>query len=118
MGSWAWRSSLAVKNSDCSARGPGLNSQPPHDSSYLSVIPFPGVLTPSHRHTCGHNTNAHKIKMNKIIFKIIKKENGNSIRASGPTSGCGWDHSVSGRQAVGGGSDDGLCAGLKVKAFP
>ena len=39
----------AVESTDCSSRGPRFNSQHPHNSTYLSVTPVPGDLTPSHR---------------------------------------------------------------------
>ena len=42
-------------------RGPGFNSQHSHGGSLLSVTPVPGLLMPSHRHTCTENINAHKI---------------------------------------------------------
>ena len=28
----------------------------------ISITPVPEVLTPSHRHTCRQNTNAHEVK--------------------------------------------------------
>jgi len=28
---WGWRDGPAVKSTDCSSRGPGFNSQQPHD---------------------------------------------------------------------------------------
>jgi hypothetical protein len=39
---------LGVKNTSCSSRGLGFNSQHPHGSSQLSVIPVPGNTTFSH----------------------------------------------------------------------
>lgn len=36
-----------VGNTCCSSRGPGFDSQPPHDGSQLSVSPAPGDLSPS-----------------------------------------------------------------------
>jgi hypothetical protein len=30
---WSWRDGSAVKNTDCSSRGPEFNSQQPHGSS-------------------------------------------------------------------------------------
>jgi hypothetical protein len=53
-----WRSGSEVKSTGYSSKGPGFNSQHPHDSSHLSVTPA------SHRHTCRQDTNAHKIKAN------------------------------------------------------
>jgi hypothetical protein len=53
----------------CSSRGPEFNSQHLHGSSQLSVTPVPGDRTASHRHTYSQNTNAYKIKINKIVFK-------------------------------------------------
>ena len=49
---WGWRDGSVLKNTDCSARGPGSNSQHPHGSSELCVTPVPEDLAPSHRHTC------------------------------------------------------------------
>jgi hypothetical protein len=46
-----------------------FNSQQTHGRSQLSVNCED--LTPSHRHTCRKNSNAHEIKI-----KIIKKEEG------------------------------------------
>lgn len=40
------------------------NLMDPQGSSQLSVMPVPGVLTPSYKHTCKKNTTAHKIKPN------------------------------------------------------
>jgi hypothetical protein len=40
-----------------------FNSYYPHGSSQLSVTPVPGNPTPSNRHTCRQNTNAHEIKI-------------------------------------------------------
>jgi hypothetical protein len=57
-----WRDGSVVKSTDCSSRGPEFNYQQSHGGSKLSAILFPGNLTPS-------NTNAHKIKVNKKIFK-------------------------------------------------
>jgi hypothetical protein len=37
----------------------------------LSVIPVPGDLTPSHRHTCRQNTNLYTIKVH-IFLKRLK----------------------------------------------
>jgi hypothetical protein len=53
---------------------PRFNSQHPHGSSHLSVTPVPGLLTPSHRHTCRQNTNKNKTK--KLYFKKWKTEYG------------------------------------------
>lgn len=36
-------------------------------TAHTRLIPDPGDLTPSYRHTCRLNTNAHEIKINKII---------------------------------------------------
>jgi hypothetical protein len=33
-----WRVGSAVRNTDCSSRGPEFNSQQPHDGSQLSVM--------------------------------------------------------------------------------
>lgn len=41
---WRWDGS-SVKNVGWSSREPGCDSQYPHDSSHLSVIPVPGDLT-------------------------------------------------------------------------
>jgi hypothetical protein len=41
-----------------------FKSQHPQGVSQLSVTPFPGNLTPSHRHTCSQNANKHKVKIN------------------------------------------------------
>jgi hypothetical protein len=57
------RDGSVVKSTGCCFRGPGFNSQQPHSNSHLSVTPVPGNLTPSQRHTCRRNTNAHKIKI-------------------------------------------------------
>ena len=34
---WGWRDGSAVKNTDCSSRGPEFKSQKPHDCSQPSV---------------------------------------------------------------------------------
>jgi hypothetical protein len=57
----------AAGSTDCSSRGPGFGFQHPRGGSQLSVGPVPGDLTPAHRHTFRQNTNAYKIKINKII---------------------------------------------------
>jgi hypothetical protein len=59
-----WRDGSAVKNTGCSSKGPGFNSQHPRGSSHLPVTPVPGDLMPSHRQTRRQNTNAHKVKIN------------------------------------------------------
>ena len=35
---WGWRDGSAVKSTDCSAGGPGFNSQQPHGGSQSSVV--------------------------------------------------------------------------------
>jgi hypothetical protein len=35
---WSWRDGSAVKSTDCSYRGPELNSQEPHSGSQPSVM--------------------------------------------------------------------------------
>jgi hypothetical protein len=57
----AQRDGSAIKSTDCSSRGHRFNSQHPHSSSQLCMTPVPENWTPSHRHTCRQNTNAHKI---------------------------------------------------------
>lgn len=61
-------SSSAGKCTGCSSRRPRFNSQHPHSSSHLPVTPAPVLLTTSHRHTRGQNSNEHKRKIN-CIFK-------------------------------------------------
>ena len=59
-----WRDSSAVKNTDCSFRGPGFNSQHPHDSSQPSITPVPRDLMPScglPQH-CTHMAHRHANK--------------------------------------------------------
>jgi hypothetical protein len=55
-----------VKSTDCSSRGPRVNSQKPHGSLQLSVTPVP----PSHRDTCNQNT---KCSQNKNQLHIKRK---------------------------------------------
>ena len=55
-----------VKSTDCSSKGPGVNSQHPYGSSQLSVTPVSGYLMPSHRQIYRQNTNVYKI--NKYFF--------------------------------------------------
>jgi hypothetical protein len=54
-----WRDGSLVKTTGCSSRERRLSSQHPHGCSRLPVTPVPGLLTPSHRHTCQQNTNKH-----------------------------------------------------------
>jgi hypothetical protein len=75
----AWRGGSAVESTGCSFREWGFDSQHPHGSSQLSVTPVPGDPTPSHRHTCRQNTNAHEIKVNKT-FKIADVFNDSLIK--------------------------------------
>lgn len=63
-----WRQDSAVGSTDCTCRGPGLNSQFPHGASQPSVTPTPGVrhslpASVSTRHSCRQNTHygAHRI---------------------------------------------------------
>jgi len=66
---WGWKDGSVIKSTGCSSRGFRFNSQHPCGSSQLSVIPVPGDLTPSHRYACRQNTNAPKIKINKLFKK-------------------------------------------------
>jgi hypothetical protein len=59
--------SIAIESTDCSSNRPRVNSQHPHGGSQPSIIPVPGDLTPSHRHICSQNTNAHKIEINTFL---------------------------------------------------
>lgn len=52
-----------VKSIGFSFRGPRFKSQHPHGSSQSSVTPVLGDMTPSHRHACRSNTNAHKKRL-------------------------------------------------------
>jgi hypothetical protein len=56
-----------VKSTDCSSRGHRFNSQYPHGTLQLSATPE--GPTPSYRHTCRSNINAHKIKINILLNK-------------------------------------------------
>jgi hypothetical protein len=57
----AERDGSVVKTTDCSSKGPEFNSQHPHGNT--TVTPVPEDPTPSHRHTCRQNTDAHEIKI-------------------------------------------------------
>ena len=63
-----WRDVSEVKNTDCSCRGLGFNSQYPHGTTQLSVTPVPGDPTLSHRHACRQNTNAYEIKISTFYL--------------------------------------------------
>jgi hypothetical protein len=91
-----WRDGSAVKNTGCSSRRPGFNSQHPHGTSQLSVTPVPEDLAPFHRHAFRQNTNAHKNKYLKKKTKTTKTERnlkmkhlgthtGNGVRQASPT---------------------------------
>lgn len=59
------------KNTGCSSRGPGFNSQRLRGSSQLSVAPVPGNPALSHRYSYGQSTNVHKIKIiENFQFKV------------------------------------------------
>jgi hypothetical protein len=64
-----WRDGSAVKSTSCSSRGPQFKSQHPDGSSQLSVTPFQGDPTPSHRQAYSQNSNVHKIKIINYFFK-------------------------------------------------
>ena len=70
-----WRGGSVVKSTDCSSREPEFNSQHPHDSLQLSVIPVPRAPTP---HTDIHaNTNVYRIQIYLYriqISKLFKKQ--------------------------------------------
>ena len=63
-----WLRALTVLPED-----PGSISQHPHGGSHLSVTPVLEDPTPSHRHTCRQDHNAHEIKINKKNYggKVI-----------------------------------------------
>lgn len=62
-----WRDDSVVKSTDCSFKGPEFNSQHRQGSSQLLETPVPGGLISSHKHACRQNTNAYKIKINKLF---------------------------------------------------
>ena len=60
------RDGSVVKSTGCSSREAGFNSQDFRGSLHLAVIPVPGDPTPSYRHACKQNNNAHTIKKSKF----------------------------------------------------
>jgi hypothetical protein len=53
----------------------------------LSITPIPGNLTPSHRHTCRHNTNVHKIKINSFEKERKKRNHTDITQSPAPLQG-------------------------------
>jgi hypothetical protein len=45
-----------------------------HGSSQTSVTPDPGALSPTLRHLCRQNTNAHKVKTNEEVILNVRKK--------------------------------------------
>ena len=66
-----------IKNIDCSSRGPGFNAQHPNGSSHLSVLSVPRDLAGILTYACRQNTNAHKIKINKVkeLVGVVERQN-------------------------------------------
>lgn len=68
------RDGSVVKSTGCSPRGSGLKSHKAHGNSCLSIIPAPGLLTPSHRHKCTQNTYIqNNSDNNKLYIKTKTK---------------------------------------------
>lgn len=73
-----WGDDSAVESTDCSSRGPGINSQDPHGSSQLCVPPVSAIwclllmFMSSCTYLCLHmftgHTHAHRVRY--IFFKI------------------------------------------------
>jgi hypothetical protein len=59
---WGWKDGSEVKRTRVQFLAPTWQ---------LTTLysPVPGLLTPSHRHTCRQNTNVQKIKINYRFFK-------------------------------------------------
>jgi len=66
-----WKDGSLAKSTGCSSRGPGSNSQHPHGNQHLSVTPVPRLLTSSHRHTYGQDTNEHEINYLRGGFALF-----------------------------------------------
>lgn len=63
-----WRDGSAVMLTVCSIPSTHVAS------CNLSVTLVPGLLTPSHRHKCWQNTNAHKIRKRKLPLLVPQTE--------------------------------------------
>lgn len=63
-----------VKNTGCSSRGPGSDSQHLHGSLQVSVTLVPGTTTLSCRNTCRQNADVHDIKINYLKWAFRDDE--------------------------------------------
>lgn len=70
-GNKVWRGALPVKSTGNSSREPGLSSQHPHSSSWLSVTPVPRAHG---MHICTQVKHPYMLKTNKQTNKFFKKE--------------------------------------------
>jgi hypothetical protein len=63
-----WRDGLVIKSTGCSNLLEYLDSTPStHIAAHTVYNPSFGDSTPSYRHICRQNTNAHKIKINTFF---------------------------------------------------